>query len=116
MRERAREGDERSGGGGGGGGRGFFPLVSPLSFAHDPRPFPNLYHHRHHSDIKPENILLVGLDGGGGSSNAASAAPATAGLPPGSTGPVLKLADLGSCRGMLSRQPYTEYISTRWYR
>ena len=29
---------------------------------------------------------------------------------------VLKLADFGSCRGVYSKQPYTEYISTRWYR
>jgi len=28
----------------------------------------------------------------------------------------LKVADLGSCRGIYSTQPYTEYISTRWYR
>ena len=28
----------------------------------------------------------------------------------------LKLADLGSCRCIYSRPPYTEYISTRWYR
>jgi renal tumor antigen len=39
-------------------------------------------------DIKPENILL--LDD------------------------CLKLADFGSCRGIYSKQPYTEYISTRW--
>ena len=26
----------------------------------------------------------------------------------------LKLADFGSCRGIYSKQPYTEYISTRW--
>jgi len=31
-------------------------------------------------------------------------------------GDVVKLADLGSCRGMFSEHPYTEYISTRWYR
>jgi renal tumor antigen len=43
-----------------------------------------------HRDIKPENILI--LDDG------------------------LKLADFGSCRGIYSKQPYTEYISTRWYR
>eukprot|EP00742_Colponemidia_sp_Colp-10_P000619 GILJ01000677.1.p1 GENE.GILJ01000677.1~~GILJ01000677.1.p1 ORF type:complete len:552 (+),score=78.06 GILJ01000677.1:158-1813(+) len=43
-----------------------------------------------HRDIKPENILLID--------------------------DVLKLADFGSCRGIYSKQPYTEYISTRWYR
>jgi renal tumor antigen len=43
-----------------------------------------------HRDIKPENILLMD--------------------------DVLKLADFGSCRGIYSKQPYTEYISTRWYR
>lgn len=29
---------------------------------------------------------------------------------------VVKLADFGSCRSVYSKQPYTEYISTRWYR
>ncbi|CAG9311959.1 LF4_2 [Blepharisma stoltei] len=43
-----------------------------------------------HRDIKPENVLLIEE--------------------------VLKLADFGSCRGIYSKQPYTEYISTRWYR
>eukprot|EP00193_Tetraselmis_chui_P016064 CAMPEP_0177794184 /NCGR_PEP_ID=MMETSP0491_2-20121128/25503_1 /TAXON_ID=63592 /ORGANISM="Tetraselmis chuii, Strain PLY429" /LENGTH=453 /DNA_ID=CAMNT_0019316809 /DNA_START=392 /DNA_END=1753 /DNA_ORIENTATION=+ len=43
-----------------------------------------------HRDIKPENILIMD--------------------------DVLKLADFGSCRGIYSKQPYTEYISTRWYR
>ena len=28
----------------------------------------------------------------------------------------IKLADFGSCRGMFSEKPFTEYISTRWYR
>jgi len=43
-----------------------------------------------HRDIKPENILIAD--------------------------DCLKLADFGSCRGIYSKQPYTEYISTRWYR
>nr|CCA19145.1 serine/threonine protein kinase putative [Albugo laibachii Nc14] len=44
-----------------------------------------------HRDIKPENILIEQAE-------------------------KLKLADFGSCRGIYSKQPYTEYISTRWYR
>ena len=43
-----------------------------------------------HRDIKPENILLRNNQ--------------------------IKLADLGSCKGMYSNPPFTEYISTRWYR
>ncbi|CAD8179014.1 unnamed protein product [Paramecium octaurelia] len=43
-----------------------------------------------HRDIKPENILL--------------------------NSDHLKLADFGSCKGIYSKHPYTEYISTRWYR
>jgi renal tumor antigen len=43
-----------------------------------------------HRDIKPENILVKGN--------------------------VVKLADLGSCKGRHSPAPYTDYISTRWYR
>lgn len=43
-----------------------------------------------HRDIKPENVLVVENR--------------------------LKLADFGSCRGIHSEKPFTEYISTRWYR
>lgn len=43
-----------------------------------------------HRDIKPENILV--------------------------SGELLKLADLGSVQDCLSAPPFTEYISTRWYR
>jgi len=48
-----------------------------------------------HRDIKPENILIESTS---------------------EFGRGLKLADFGSCRGIYSKQPYTEYISTRWYR
>ncbi|XP_068729341.1 MAPK/MAK/MRK overlapping kinase-like [Montipora capricornis] len=43
-----------------------------------------------HRDVKPENILIKD--------------------------DVVKLADFGSCRSVYSKQPFTEYISTRWYR
>lgn len=45
-----------------------------------------------HRDIKPENILID------------------------KTRNTVKLADLGSCRGIYQKPPFTEYISTRWYR
>jgi protein kinase len=43
-----------------------------------------------HRDIKPENLLW--------------------------NGSVLKIADFGLAREIRSRPPYTEYVSTRWYR
>ncbi|OAD68136.1 kinase MKL2 MAPK-like protein, partial [Phycomyces blakesleeanus NRRL 1555(-)] len=50
-----------------------------------------------HRDMKPENLLL--------------GTPAT---PDGS--PIIKLADFGLARELKSKPPYTEYVSTRWYR
>uniref|UniRef100_A0A0A9X7K2 MAPK/MAK/MRK overlapping kinase n=1 Tax=Lygus hesperus TaxID=30085 RepID=A0A0A9X7K2_LYGHE len=51
----------------------------------------HIHHHGiFHRDIKPENILVKG--------------------------DLLKISDLGSIKGIYNRHPYTEYISTRWYR
>eukprot|EP00003_Mantamonas_plastica_P011821 TRINITY_DN2176_c1_g1_i1.p1 TRINITY_DN2176_c1_g1~~TRINITY_DN2176_c1_g1_i1.p1 ORF type:complete len:618 (-),score=207.85 TRINITY_DN2176_c1_g1_i1:119-1972(-) len=51
------------------------------------------YMHKHgyfHRDIKPENLLV--------------------------TKDICKLADFGLAREIRSRPPYTDYVSTRWYR
>lgn len=50
--------------------------------------------HRHgffHRDLKPENLLCCGPD-------------------------LIKIADFGLAREIRSRPPYTDYVSTRWYR
>lgn len=50
--------------------------------------------HRHgffHRDLKPENLLCSGPD-------------------------IVKIADFGLAREIRSRPPYTDYVSTRWYR
>ncbi|XP_076319977.1 serine/threonine-protein kinase ICK isoform X1 [Tachypleus tridentatus] len=50
--------------------------------------------HKHgffHRDIKPENLLCMGPD-------------------------LVKIADFGLAREIRSRPPYTDYVSTRWYR
>lgn len=83
-------------------GRAMFPRVTDTSFALVTRTLLagryqllKALKHMHnnavfHRDVKPENILLKDNR--------------------------LKLADFGSCRGINSKQPFTEYISTRWYR
>ncbi|XP_042514923.1 serine/threonine-protein kinase MHK-like [Macadamia integrifolia] len=51
------------------------------------------YMHRNgyfHRDLKPENLLV--------------------------TSDVIKIADFGLAREVTSRPPYTDYVSTRWYR
>lgn len=51
------------------------------------------YMHQHgyfHRDLKPENLLV--------------------------TKDVIKIADFGLARELCSQPPYTEYVSTRWYR
>lgn len=52
--------------------------------------------HKHgyfHRDLKPENLLTSSKDGG-----------------------LIKIADFGLAREIRSLPPYTEYVSTRWYR
>jgi len=67
-------------------------LVASLAY----QLFTALEHMHHlgifHRDVKPENILVD------------------------ESAKVLKLADFGSCRGTNSKQPFTSYIATRWYR
>lgn len=50
--------------------------------------------HKHgffHRDLKPENLLCMGPE-------------------------LVKIADFGLAREIRSRPPYTDYVSTRWYR
>ncbi|ORE05346.1 kinase-like protein [Rhizopus microsporus var. microsporus] len=55
----------------------------------------HIHHHNvFHRDMKPENLLLEYVAGK----------------------PIIKLADFGLARELSSRPPYTEYVSTRWYR
>lgn len=76
-------------------------------------------HHIHqygyfHRDMKPENLLITTT---GLADYPASSPLAMPGTPPEKDVLVIvKLADFGLARETLSRPPYTEYVSTRWYR
>ena len=67
-----------------------------------------------HRDMKPENLLITTT---GLADYPPSSLYALPGTPPEKDVVVLvKLADFGLARETLSRPPYTEYVSTRWYR
>lgn len=77
------------------------------------------YMHKHgffHRDIKPENLLCRAS---GVASSSASVFDARTSLErgiPRDCGLIVKLADFGLAREIRSLPPYTEYVSTRWYR
>lgn len=69
--------------------------------------------HKHgyfHRDMKPENLLITttGLDD---YPSTKQGAPAERDVIV-----IVKLADFGLARETASKPPYTEYVSTRWYR
>eukprot|EP00063_Salmo_salar_P068406 XP_014043241.1 PREDICTED: serine/threonine-protein kinase MAK-like isoform X7 [Salmo salar] len=65
-----------------------FQVLSGLAFVHKHGSVSPGYFHR---DIKPENLLCMGPE-------------------------LVKIADFGLAREIRSQPPYTEYVSTRWYR
>ncbi|EIM83509.1 Pkinase-domain-containing protein [Stereum hirsutum FP-91666 SS1] len=76
-------------------------------------------HHIHasgyfHRDMKPENVLVT-TTGLYDYPNLSPVAPPNA-PPEKDVVVVIKLADFGLARETKSKPPYTEYVSTRWYR
>ena len=66
-----------------------------------------------HRDMKPENLLVT-------TTGLADYAPTSPNVPSTTTEKdvmvIVKLADFGLAREITSKPPYTEYVSTRWYR
>ncbi|KAJ3888383.1 kinase-like domain-containing protein [Lentinula edodes] len=84
----------------------FFQIVSGLSHIHA--------HGYFHRDMKPENVLVT-TTGLFDYTTLSPVAPPHA-LPEKDVVAIIKLADFGLARETKSKPPYTEYVSTRWYR
>ncbi|KAG6851064.1 hypothetical protein H0H93_002956 [Arthromyces matolae] len=83
----------------------FLQIVSGLNHIHNSGYF--------HRDMKPENVLVTTT----GLFNYTSVSPiAHPGTTEGDVVAIIKLADFGLARETRSSPPYTEYVSTRWYR
>lgn len=84
----------------------FYQIVAGLLHMHTSGYF--------HRDMKPENILVTTI----GLFDYTSVSPVP--LPNGSVEndvvTIIKLADFGLAREIKSKPPYTDYVSTRWYR
>jgi len=84
----------------------FYQILSGLNHIHAYGYF--------HRDMKPENLLIT--------TTGLADYPASSLFAPSNTPPekdvvvVVKLADFGLAREITSKPPYTEYVSTRWYR
>ncbi|EUC53713.1 Serine/Threonine kinase catalytic domain protein [Rhizoctonia solani AG-3 Rhs1AP] len=65
-----------------------------------------------HRDMKPENLLVTTT----GLANYVSTSPLSPNTREEDVFVIIKLADFGLARETASRPPYTEYVSTRWYR
>ncbi|KAJ5089780.1 Meiosis induction protein kinase IME2/SME1 [Penicillium argentinense] len=70
-------------------------------------------HHFFHRDIKPENILVSTSTSTDSTFSRYSNLVTPPSTPPTYT---VKIADFGLARETHSKQPYTTYVSTRWYR
>jgi male germ cell-associated kinase len=84
----------------------FYQILSGLHHIHSSGYF--------HRDMKPENLLITTT----GLADYPPSSPfALPGTPPERDVTVIvKLADFGLARETKSKPPYTEYVSTRWYR
>jgi meiosis induction protein kinase IME2/SME1 len=65
-----------------------------------------------HRDMKPENLLVTTT----GLANYVSTSPLSPNAREEDVFVIIKLADFGLARETASQPPYTEYVSTRWYR